>query len=67
MRHIEFFDENSISTSALKAAWELVKDIDPKDMLFVALTIEIDGLLWTGDTKLRTGLMSKGFDSLYNI
>ncbi len=67
MRHIEFFDENSISTSALKAAWELVKDIDPKDMLFVALTIEVDGLLWTGDKKLRTGLMSKGFDSLYNI
>jgi len=66
MRHIEFFDENSISTSALKVAWELVKDIDPKDMLFVALTIEVDGLLWTGDKKLRTGLKSKGFDSLYN-
>jgi len=66
MRHIEFFDENSISTSALKDAWELVKDIDPKDMLFVALTIEVDGLLWTGDKKLRTGLKSKGFGSLYN-
>jgi predicted nucleic acid-binding protein len=25
MRHIEFFDENSISTSALKDAWKLVK------------------------------------------
>lgn len=65
MRHIEFFDENSISTSALKDAWELVKDIDPKDLLFVALTIEVDGLLWTGDKKLRTGLKTKGFDSLY--
>ena len=66
MRHIEFFDENSTSTNALKDAWKLVKDIDPKDMLFVALTLEVDGLLWTGDAKLRTGLKCKGFDSFYN-
>lgn len=65
LRHIEFFDENSISTNALKKAWELVKEVDPKDMLFVALTLEVDGLLWTGDTKLRTGLKNKGFNSFY--
>ena len=65
MRHIEFFDENSISTSTLKAAWKLVKDVDPKDMLFVALTLELDCLLWTGDTKLRLGLKDKGFDSFF--
>lgn len=65
MRHIEFFDENSISTNALKNAWNLVNDIDPKDMLFVALTFEVKGLLWTGDTKLRKGLQSKGFESFY--
>ena len=65
MRHIEFFDENSISTNALKVAWELVKDIDPKDMLFVALTLEVEGLLWTGDVALRTGLINKGFNSFF--
>lgn len=65
MRHIDFFDENSISDNALKGAWELVRDIDPKDMLFVALTLEVEGLLWTGDTKLSTGLKSKGFNSFY--
>ena len=65
MRHIEFFDENCISASALKSAWELVKDIDLKDMLFVALTLEVDGLLWTGDTKLIRELTSKGFSSFY--
>jgi len=65
MRHIEFFDENSISVSALKAGWELVEDIDPKDLLFVALTLEVGGVLWTGDLKLRNGLKSKGFDSFY--
>ena len=65
MRHIDFFDENSISASALSNAWELVKDIDPKDMLFVALTLEVEGLLWTGDTKLSTQLKSKGFNFFY--
>ncbi len=65
IRHIDFFDENSLSVSALTDAWALVKDIDPKDMLFVALTIEVDGLLWTGDTKLRSGLKAKGFDAFY--
>jgi len=65
IRHIEFFDENSISTKSLKMAWELVKDVDPKDLLFVALTLEVDGLLWTGDKKLRTGLTNKGFESFY--
>jgi len=43
-----------------------VKDIDPKDVLFVALTIEMDGLLWTGDTKLRSNLEVKGFDSFFD-
>jgi len=65
MRHIEFFDENSISVGALKAGWELVEDIDPKDLLFVALTLEVGGVLWTGDMKLRNGLKSKGFDSFF--
>jgi len=65
MRHIEFFDENSISISSLKAGWEFVEDIDPKDLLFVALTLEVGGVLWTGDMKLRNGLKNKGFDSFY--
>ena len=67
LRHIDFYDENAISSDALQKAWLLVKDIDPKDMLFVALTIEMNGLLWTGDNKLRLGLEEKGFNSFFNI
>lgn len=67
IRHVDFFDEDSISANALKQAWELVKDVDQKDLLFVALTLELNGLLWTGDTKLRTGLESKGFSSFFSI
>lgn len=65
IRHIDFFDENSLSVSALTEAWALVEDIDPKDMLFVALTLEMEGLLWTGDIKLRSGLEAKGFEAFY--
>jgi len=67
MRHIDFYDENSISVNALKNAWELVKDVDPKDLLFVALTLELKGLLWTGDNKLRSGLKNKGFDAFFEL
>jgi len=65
IRHIDFFNEDTLSVNALQSAWELVKDIDPKDMLFVALTLEMNGLLWTGDVKLRKGLENKGFDLLF--
>jgi predicted nucleic acid-binding protein len=63
IRRIDFFDENSISVPSLQKSWSLVKDVDPKDMLFVALTIEMNGLLWTGDLKLRTALKEQGFDA----
>lgn len=66
IRSIDFFDEDAISAESLKSAWELLKDIDPKDMIFVALTIELEGLLWTGDTKLRTALEAKGFDAFFD-
>ncbi|MDP3876791.1 MAG: PIN domain-containing protein [Methylobacter sp.] len=65
IRHIDFFDENTISVEALQESWELIKDIDPKDMLFIALTIEMDGLLWTGDNKLRSSLEAKGFNAFH--
>ncbi|MEI8572619.1 DNA-binding protein [Methylomonas sp. LW13] len=65
IRHIDFFDENSISAEALQKAWALVKDVDAKDLLFVALTIETGGLLWTGDKQLRMELDALGFDAFF--
>jgi hypothetical protein len=32
----------------------------------VALTLELDGLLWTGDKKLITGLRERGFDKFFD-
>lgn len=43
----------------------LYYDIDETDAPHVATTLEIDGLLWTGDEQLRDGLESKGFDHFF--
>jgi predicted nucleic acid-binding protein len=43
-------------------AYDLVKDIGKKDLLFIALSIQTGFKLWTGDKKLMEGLKKKGFD-----
>jgi len=45
----------------------LCKDIDESDTPFVALTIELKALLWTGDKKLKEGLKKKGFISFFEL
>jgi predicted nucleic acid-binding protein len=40
----------------------LCKDIDPKDAAYVSLAIHLDCKIWSGDKKLRDGLLAKGVD-----
>ena len=61
------FDENSLTDERLKKGYDLCKDVDEKDIPFVAITIELGGLLWTGDKKLRKGLEAKGFNSFFDV
>ncbi|MCK4662284.1 MAG: hypothetical protein KAT68_05425 [Bacteroidales bacterium] len=44
-----------------KRAYQLVQDIDKKDLLFVALSLQTGYDIWTGDLKLINGLRQKGF------
>ena len=39
----------------------MCKEIDLKDISFVALALELDALLWTGDKKLKEGLENRHF------
>lgn len=64
---IIFFDEASITYDSRVKASQLCKDIDEKDIPFVALTIEVNGLLWTKDKKLKLGLKEKGFNSFFEL
>lgn len=40
----------------------MTSGIDEKDTPFVALTIDLEGSLWTGDKKLINGLRSKSVE-----
>jgi len=66
LKNINIFDEEMITTRTLREAYELVKDVDEKDMIFVALTIEVDGHLWTADEKLKNGLSKKEFNRFFD-
>ena len=66
LSRIRFFDEDAISIGSWTEAWRLCRDVDENDVAYVALTLELDGDLWTGDRELETGLRKKGFTRFYN-
>lgn len=64
-RNIEFLIETAIPEKTILKAYELVKDVDENDTIFVALTKHLKGSkLWTGDKKLITGLQKKEFKQI---
>lgn len=65
IRRIDIFKEQLIAKIHWSKAYELCKDIDVTDTPHVALTLELDGFLWTGDKKLKEGLKEKGFDRFF--
>jgi predicted nucleic acid-binding protein len=56
-----------ISLDNRRAAATLCQGIDENDIAHVALTLELNGLLWTGDRKLKNGLQSKGFNHFFEL
>lgn len=67
LKRINLYKEDLIAIENLATAYELCRDIDETDTPHVALTIELDGLLWTGDKKLKEGLQRKGFVQLFEM
>ncbi|NEP37506.1 MAG: PIN domain-containing protein [Moorea sp. SIO3B2] len=67
LKRINLYKEDLITAEHLATAYELCRDIDETDTPHVALTIELGGLLWTGDKKLKEGLQRKGFVQLFEL
>ncbi|MFN8429119.1 MAG: PIN domain-containing protein [Spirosomataceae bacterium] len=65
-KRITFVEDILLNDSDLQKAKYLVNEIDPDDILFVALTNHLSGNLWTGDKKLITGLRRKGYSKVLN-
>lgn len=63
IKRIDFIDNNLIDFHFQKKAYGLVKNVDKKDLLFVALSLQTGYPLWTGDKKLISGLRSNGFNN----
>jgi predicted nucleic acid-binding protein len=65
LHRIHFFNEELISTESFFKAYHLCKDIDLKDIAYVALSIELNAPLWTRDNKLKQALIQKGFTHFF--
>ena len=56
-----------ISDEAIAKATELIRDIDIKDLSYVALAIELDCVLITRDNSLIKGAKKKGFRKIMSF
>lgn len=59
-KKIDLIDIENIAQNTWEKAYKLVMEIDQDDTPFVALSLELKSLLWTGDKKLSKGLVKKG-------
>jgi len=66
LRKVTIYKEDLISPENRRSAFTLCQDIDEADTPHVALTLELGGLLWTGDKKLRDGLREEGFTRFFD-
>jgi len=66
-QRITFVNEDIISIGNYLEAYRLCKNIDEKDVPFVALAIQLGCELWTYDEPIREGLKQKGFNRFFEI
>lgn len=64
LKKIEFIDIQSISPTTREKAIEMVKNVDEFDAPFIALSMELDAPLWTGDKRLIKGMAEKGINRI---
>lgn len=61
-KKVDLINPESISTQTFQNAYQLTKDVDEFDTPFIALALELDSPLWTGDKKLIKGMSEKKID-----
>lgn len=58
-KKIELIDVINVQQSIWDDAFKLTQNLDEFDIPFIALSLELDAPLWTGDKKLINGLKEK--------
>ncbi len=66
LKTLHLYKEELISFENRQLAYQLCHDIDKNDTAHVALTLELNGLLWTGDKALKDGLLKKNFEQFFD-
>jgi predicted nucleic acid-binding protein len=61
LRHIDFYSETIIENRHWIEAERLTLGVDAFDVHYVALALQMDAWLWTGDKKLVNHLHKMGF------
>jgi predicted nucleic acid-binding protein len=62
--NIKYIDEGLIPKKYKLTAYELLEDIDLKDIAFVALSEFQKAILWSGDKSLVKGLRTRGYNKV---
>lgn len=65
LRNLNLYKEDWIDRVHRQNAYELCANLDEDDIPAVALTLELKGLLWTGDKILKRGLAANGFTQFF--
>lgn len=61
LRSVTVYKEASIAPRHRSRANELCQRVDSADTPQIALTLQLDALLWTGDKRLKTALRQQAF------
>jgi predicted nucleic acid-binding protein len=65
LARVHFVEEGVIPIGTWMEARRLCRNVDLKDTPFVALTLHLDGRLWTADAELKAGLRAKDFQRFF--
>lgn len=66
LRQVQLYRERWVPAACWSEARELCAEVDADDEPQVALTLALDGLLWTGDKVLKAGLTARGFNRFFS-
>jgi predicted nucleic acid-binding protein len=65
LRRLELMREDTLSKETWDMAAKLCSRVDVDDTAQVALALAADGLLWTGDERLKRALREQGFAKFF--
>ncbi|WP_310991787.1 PIN domain-containing protein [Aequorivita marina] len=66
LKKVTLINVEAFQNKSWQKALELTSNVDEFDTPFIALCIELEAQLWTGDKKLIKGLGLKGIDWLFD-